>query len=250
MADFVTARIVEPAIINERKKAKGQPYEIVMPETVGGEAVFNYIKGELIADDLTPEQGAFLATVPGFQVDGYPLATRQAVAVQDWMQYGEIEAEKKKLGVQHLPTAIPELKELMTAIAARIGEPAAADVARKASITRKEIAGAKPDAEAQQALVLLASNNGVEVEVGKPGWNTKLYAEIAKLAKGDSDIDEAVREILDESEQRAEIAAEEAEAAALNPATPEDEDEDDKKDEQPEDGKPEDAKPEGDAPQA
>lgn len=204
--DKFTAEIIETEIARAALRSRTErAVEITLPSSLGDEnVIFTVQKGRLICDYLTQEQAEFLAMVPGFFVEGFEPAVRVREAIDDHFAKAVRDAAIEKAGIGNLPSKREELEAMMATIANALGRPQSAPSAP--SVTRVQLSQAKLDDQAKDELLVMAQREGAEIDRAARGADLKLFAAIAKFAKGDREMNDKILEVIDESALRAELA--------------------------------------------
>jgi hypothetical protein len=200
MAKYFNAQITNPGIVQQVKESANAMTQI---NTVDGLVQFRYGRsGDEVgcfAVDLTETQAIHLSQIPGFKVEGYDEAQVGKQSVDDH------DAENKRLKEirdrgENISETRDQQERLLKILADKLGYAGAPVPA----LSRKELAAAELDNVAIDAILNLTARKGADVTPATP--LPKLYFEAAKIAANDPAFTNMLREIIDESDLRKELA--------------------------------------------
>lgn len=200
------AYVTNPDVIIEAQNHPNSQHRV---QTSAGTVIFRYTELNdyemgCVATGVRAEQAVILAHMAGYEVEGYPAITPEPQPIANH----DIENERKKEANKDLTFVADQNKQLLdvvrTALTPNVAPVAAAPVLPP--ISREELKAANLDDKAIDTVLNIAFNKGAKLTPESP--LVTIYFEAAKIAKIDPAFSALLRDIVDESNYRKELAAE------------------------------------------
>lgn len=210
MAKYLSAQITNQAIVQQVKESANAMTQV---NTIDGLVQFRYGRsGDEVgcfAIDLNEAQALHLSQIPGFKVEGYDEAPLGKQPIDNHDVENKRLKEIRDRG-ENISETRDQQERLLKVLTEKLGYGGAAVPA----LSRKELAAAELDDVAIDAVLNLTARKGADVTPKTP--LPKLYFEAAKVAANDPAFGNMLREIMDESDLRKELAELEGDGAAAD----------------------------------
>jgi hypothetical protein len=209
-AKITRAYVTNPAVVEEAQNHPNSQHRV---QTSAGVVIFRYTELNeyemgCVATGVKPEQAEILAQMAGYEVDGYPSVTPEPQPIADH----DIENERKKAANKDLTFVSDQNKQLLDVVRTALVPNAVSTVVAQPAISREELKAAELDDQAIDTLLNITFNKGAKLTPASP--LVTIYFEASKIAKIDPAFSALLRDIVDESNYRKELAEE------LAPVTP------------------------------
>lgn len=198
------AYVTNPDVIDEAQNHPNSQHRV---QTSAGVVIFRYTELNeyemgCVATGVKPEQAEILAQMAGYEVDGYPSVTPEPQPIANH----DIENERKKEANKDLTFVADQNKQLLDVVRTALTPNTTAAVVVQPPISREELKAAEMDDQAIDTVLNIAFNKGAKLTPASP--LVTIYFEAAKIAKIDPAFSALLRDIVDESNYRKELADE------------------------------------------